>query len=831
MRKIWWLPVICIAACVPQALVAVDSQDSAIRKSPAGGRSRLLIFSRNKSAVPDPEVDPEEDAPRPATARLPRGRALDDSKPPVRKPSGDTGTISPKSAAAKAALIQPTEKPGISSAVINPGKSRLNDAADQSAELEVDDPSELNDEEIRRMFEDETSPAKPAVKKPVPAVRPAATRDENISAETARRPVNRDEEPAESESRKSARYRALLGTSSPDLDQTDAAPTKKIIPVSTESTQSSDKPDLEVNPFEPSERPTKVMHAAWEEEQGATGSRRVRQASATGPAKSVTVGKSDRSEKAEPSVKVEKSTVVTAPLPKGTPVKPATQSKTVEAPKGKDAVKTLEIGKAASKPTVTKESFEPAAVKPVSITTGSVSMSGQNSHSPQVDVQWEPRGEVTLGQECKCALVVHNSGKVAACEVIVEANFPESVRLVDAKPFPKEATQRLEWQFGTLAAGEKKVIELMIVPTKRGELAASAQVRFTGTAATSFQVSEPLLTATVKLAEEVHLGDPVSATVTVSNPGTGTAQNVVVQAILPTGLSSTSGKEIVTELGPIGAGETRTMRLALIATAGGDQGVKVIAKSSTAELEHTATAKIVVLAPSLTLKASGPSLRYVNRAARYQLTVTNNSNAASDNVRMTQKLHTSFEFVKADHGGQWDSQGRTVSWYLGHLDAGQARTVELELMPKETGEFQQQFRVTGDSGAQAMAEVATRVEGAASLVMEVKDGDDPVEVGTETVFEVRVRNDGSKSAHKVAISLELPPDVELINVDGPSKHLFESGMLIFKPLAELAAGDSATFKVFIKATAPGTTKLRARLTSESIQKPLIVEEATQFYQE
>jgi hypothetical protein len=56
-------------------------------------------------------------------------------------------------------------------------------------------------------------------------------------------------------------------------------------------------------------------------------------------------------------------------------------------------------------------------------------------------------------------------------------------------------------------------------------------------------------------------------------------------------------------------------------------------------------------------------------------------------------------------------------------------------------------------------------------------------------------------------------------------------MLIFKPLAELAAGDSATFKVYIKGTASGATKLRARLTSESIQKPLIVEEATQFYQE
>jgi hypothetical protein len=196
---------------------------------------------------------------------------------------------------------------------------------------------------------------------------------------------------------------------------------------------------------------------------------------------------------------------------------------------------------------------------------------------------------------------------------------------------------------------------------------------------------------------------------------------------------------------------------------------------------------------------------------------------------MTQTVDKGFEYVKADHGGQWDRQRRVVSWYLGHLNAGQSTTVELDLMPKETGEFQQQFQVVGDAGAQATADVTTRVEGAASLVMEVKDGDDPVEVGAETAVEIRVRNDGSKSAHKVAISLELPPEVELVKVDGPSQHLFESGMLIFKPMAELAAGDSATFVVYIKGNAAGTTKLRARLSSESIQKPLIVEEATQFY--
>lgn len=771
MRKIWWLPVICIAACVAQALVAADSQSSATRKSPASGRSRLLIYSRHKTPDGEPEVEPEQEA-----------------APVTRKPRGDTGTISPKSSATKTAAKASSVLPADTAGKIQP----VNFESSEKSEASVDD---VSDEEIRQMFEEETAGAS----------RRSTPRSETVRPQKGRAELS-DVEPLDPQVRRASRYKELLGPNSAGSDRSQTK-AKTITPVSSEE---RGKPEFEVNPFEPSERPTKVVNASWEEEKGETGSRRVKQASATVATKSAVTDKLDKPTTAKTAAKAQ-------------PVyaKTSDSLKTKESPKAAELTKPM--ARAATAP---KEMVDAPATRSYS---SGVAETG--THSPQVEVKWEVRGEVTLGQECQCALLVHNSGKVTAREIVVEANFPESVQLVDAKPFPKEASQRLEWQFVSMAAGEKKIIELTMVPTKRGELAASAQVRFTGTAATSFQVSEPMLTASVKLPEEVHLGEPASATVTVSNPGTGTAQNVIVEAILPKGLSSTSGKDAILELGPLGAGETRTVRMSLLATGGGDQALKIVARSSTADLEQTASARVNVLAPSLALKATGPSLRYVNRAAKYQLTATNNSNAASDNVRIIQTVDRGFDFVKADHAAQWDTQRRVVSWYLGHLDAGQSVTVELELMPKETGEFQQQFRVVGDSGVQATAEVATRVEGAASLVMELKDSDDPVEVGTETTFEIRVRNDGSKSAHKVAISLELPPDIEMTNVDGPTPHLFESGMLIFKPLSELAAGDSATFLVHIKGTASGTTKLRARLTSESIQKPLIVEEAAQFYQE
>ncbi len=811
MRKIWWLPVICIAAGAVQALFAADETTTPARKSLLGGRSRLLIYSKNKAQVRNPEAAAAEAAP---TARAKVSDESDfatDTTP--RVPTGNTGTVSPstrystQTARPAAATAAPRQRnlitPGAATARAPVAKAPLAETRTAARPEESDALVETDDAAIRKMFED-VEPAIPPKKQPVrqPAARPAATAQLEVETDpfaetpkpaaaptvsTSRLPAANDQ------ARKAARYKELLDSIQDGAEQPAAQVTNtkkaqvKIQPVSGNDAAAK---DLEVNPFEPSERPTKVVNAGLKEEAGNKTQRRVIPASAT-----------------------------SAPLKAAADKTPAAKSTASKMPETK-------------KPAGTATSV---AIKPAStskeITAKFATTPGTNNQAPQVDVTWEARGEVTLGEQCQCVLIVKNNGKVSARDIIVEASFPESVKLVESVPFPKASSTKLEWQFGNLAAGEQKTIELTMVPTKRGELAASAQVRFTGTAATSFQVSEPMLTAAVKMADEVQLGESAAATVTISNPGTGTAQNVVVHAFLPAGLESSSGKEFATEIGPLGPGETRTVRLGMMATAGGEQTLKVIAKSSTGSLEHVTQSHIIVLAPSLKLTATGPSLRYMHRAAKYAVTVTNNSNTGTENVRITQAVSTGFDFVKADHGGRWDSQTRTVSWYIGSLEAGQGKTVELELMPQKLGEVRHVFKVSGDAGAEATAVVATRVEGAASLVMEVKDADDPIEIGSEMTYEINVRNEGSKAASKVAISCELPPDVELVKVDGPTGHIVESGVLIFKPASELAARDSLIYRITIKGTVAGTTKLRARLTSESIQKPLIVEEATQFYAE
>ncbi|TXT23843.1 MAG: hypothetical protein FD138_3156, partial [Planctomycetota bacterium] len=427
-------------------------------------------------------------------------------------------------------------------------------------------------------------------------------------------------------------------------------------------------------------------------------------------------------------------------------------------------------------------------------------------------------------------LVVKNSGKVSARAVVVDATFPASVRLTHTNPEPTTVADHLEWSIPELAAGEERTIQISMIPSQRGDLAATANVRFTGTAASVFKVEEPLLKVTTDAPAEVIIGDPLVQTVTLTNPGTGIAQHVKIQITTPEGLEATRGDRSTIEIGSLNPGESRTVRLSFNAIGGGEQtlGVEATADSG---LSESAEVTVNVSAPSLVLAVEGPGLRYAGRDSRYTLSITNEGQAATNNVRVTHRIPKGFKFVKADKGGAFDANTSSVSWLIGHLEPQQSAQVKLNLQPTELGQFEHHAFATAEHGVSAKADTTTKVEGSASLVLEIQDLDDPVEVGEETAYEVRISNTGSKAAVNVGLTFELPSGVELLNVQSATQHLTKNGLILFNDLPELAPGKTALFRIHIRAATEGNQRVRARLTSESIEQELITEELTKFYAE
>lgn len=450
--------------------------------------------------------------------------------------------------------------------------------------------------------------------------------------------------------------------------------------------------------------------------------------------------------------------------------------------------------------------------------------------APHVRVEWKKLSDINVGQPGTLDLIVRNDGNTAAADVQISAFFPNTIRLTKADPMPESAEGSVLWRLPKLDAGETQHISVTLIPSQRGEITTNANVRYTTAATASFAVEEPQLKLAVAAPKEVMIGEIASHIVTVSNPGTGTAQSVIIEVTIPEGLVHEKGQRLKMDIGALAPNESRSIRLPLTAKAGGEHAVQIEARAG-ADILESSVAKTSVIAPSIKVAVEGPSLRFVGRDARYSVAVTNDGHAASNNVRAVYVVPKGFAFQSASNGGRYDDASRTVSWFIGTLNAGQKADLSLKLTPNEEGDFAHVVKAFAEHAAASEATTATKIEGTASLALEVVDLDDPVETGRETAYEIRIRNEGTRDAQNVGLSLELPASVELIAAKGPSAHIAESGLVVFKSLPSLAPGKSVTFQVHVKGTEEGNHRVRARLTSESIQEPLTIEELTRFYAE
>jgi uncharacterized repeat protein (TIGR01451 family) len=483
---------------------------------------------------------------------------------------------------------------------------------------------------------------------------------------------------------------------------------------------------------------------------------------------------------------------------------------------------------------VTEEIEEVEEVKTELVRTESASQDfpivGTGVQNSSVSLQWTKISAVNIGQECKCELVVKNTGKTLVRNIDVDAFFPKTLRLVGVKPQPVDHNDHLTWNFDSLTPGQEERIQIQMIPSQRGDLGTTAFVRYTGAASGAFDVREPKLTLAMKGTDKAIVGELASQIIVVTNEGDGVATDVTVQALIPEGLEHVRGKKLTLELGSLEPGETRNVRLSLEAVQGGDQTIQVKAKANAIPVQ-TVSANVTVVAPNLQVEVEGPGLRYVGRKAQYKIHASNDGQGISNNVRVIYNIPEGFKFIRADRGGKYDEVSNTVQWFIGRLESEDTRQVRIELLAETPGEFVHQIAALSENGNRAEAELETAVEGTASLVLEIIDLDDPVEVGSETAYEVRIKNEGSAVAKDVALTCEMPEGLSLLEAKGPTDFRNADGNLIFKAVSELRPGKTALYRIHVKGSEAGNKRFRVKLMSESIDEPLIFEELTKFYEE
>ena len=451
-----------------------------------------------------------------------------------------------------------------------------------------------------------------------------------------------------------------------------------------------------------------------------------------------------------------------------------------------------------------------------------ISTSHEGPQTPAVTLQWVHHGEFNVGQECRSELVVQNTGRTAVRNVIAEAVLPAGLQVVDAAPAPTVAGDNATWSFGELQPGQTRSVDLILVPTDQGDHQLKAFVRLTGGSTSTVSVRQPMLAVRLEGPESVEVGQQVNYTVHVTNPGTGQAQNVTIQAVIPEGLEHRHGSRLTIEIGTLNPGEQRRARLSLTGSSGGPQDLAVRAIAD-GDLTDEVMETVAVAEPKLNIGLRGPRSTTTGQPEIYELVVVNEGKVDSNNVRVKYRLPAGFELVKADDGGKLNDTDGTIDWFVGTLEPAQARHFAVTLRSTTAGDSNHQVGVMSEHGRMTVADHQTSVQGTADLDVKVVSSQRQVAPGEETIFEIRISNSGSSPGTDVGLSCELPRGLQLVDVSGPSEHIADSGAIIFRAMPTLAPGKTVLFAVKARCNRAGNHKLRVRVASESITDALIGE--------
>lgn len=485
-----------------------------------------------------------------------------------------------------------------------------------------------------------------------------------------------------------------------------------------------------------------------------------------------------------------------------------------------------------------------AATAPADFNQGSRLPATLVSNRPG-DPQWEIQQQAALVIEklappavqvnvpAKFLMVVRNVGRVPAGQVLIRDRIPEKARLIQATPKPtRQDGDLLEWELAALPPGETYQIQLELLPTEPGEIGSVAQVISSALAATRTRSTRPQLSIEHAAPPQVMVGQTVVMNIVIRNEGDGVAENVVIREIVPPQMMHPSGNEIENPLGNLAPGQTRTLQLPLVArTPGTARNTIRVTGEGKLSAEHSIDIQIV--APQLQVLGDGPERRFLSRPATHTFQVKNLGSANATNVQMMARLPQGLRYDSSSPAGRYDPSRHAVFWAMANLPNNAEQSVTLTTMPMAPGEQPIEFQALADLNQPQVTTRTLLVEQLSELFFDIDDLQDPIEVGTNTMYVIRVENQGSQVANNVAMVVDFPAGVEPLNVESPIEYQLQrdgqASRLVFAPVANMNPRAQMVIRVEARGSRDGDHRIEVRMTSAQRPTPVAKQESTKVY--
>jgi uncharacterized repeat protein (TIGR01451 family) len=435
------------------------------------------------------------------------------------------------------------------------------------------------------------------------------------------------------------------------------------------------------------------------------------------------------------------------------------------------------------------------------------------------------------GQPLTYEILLHNTSLANLHAVTVRDELPAGTTYLHSEPAARVEGNVLTWSFDEFPAHSKHRLKVHLQPSDHlppgSTLGGTATASFSVRASHSTRIDAPKLQVSMTAPASVVVGESLPFEITLHNLGSLPIPTVTLRDQLPSILEHPHGQEVEADIGPLAPGEKRTITLRTTAARAGVGTNQLLAMSEAGEQRVVCDVRVVE--PGLQVRCE--AVKPVSLRGHFGLTVevANPGSAPTQNLQVQTVLPEGIAFVSATEGGVYDPVSRSVRWTLGTLAPGAQRVLALRVQAVAAGDWLCRTTAQADGGLAHSAETPVHIEGIAAMQMEVVDLTDPVPVGGETEYEIRLLNQGSSPCTGVRIVAHIPEGLSLQRVSGPTPHRLNEGTLSFEPLARLAARADVVYRVRVRGIAAGDQRFRVELTCDQLRRPVIKEESTHVY--
>lgn len=260
---------------------------------------------------------------------------------------------------------------------------------------------------------------------------------------------------------------------------------------------------------------------------------------------------------------------------------------------------------------------------------------------PELALRLTAPPRVMIGEKHLVEIEVNNPGSGDATGVMLLESIPEGVT--------HEAGPALEYEIGTLKAGESKRLDLLLTAKQAGRInnvmTARADANLEVQANCEFEVVAPALKVSIEGPGMRYLDRPATYTVNIENPGTAPAKELQLITQLPKGLQFKSANNmgeydpathsVHWSLAELPANERGSVQLTALPIEAGPQRLQVAGRAEQGLEDRTETNVMVegLVALSFEVSASDGAIE-VEGETGYDITVVNQGSKAAANMQV-----------------------------------------------------------------------------------------------------------------------------------------------------------------------------------------------------